>query len=324
VYAATLDGRVLCVDAGTGDVLWTYVTDADGDGPNAFRPGFQSSPCVDAESGSLFVGDEDGYLHVIDLKTGDRRWLFETLGEIISSPTVVTRDGGHTVLFGSYDNVLYALDAAGGEELWQAETLGYVHCTPAVATDPDAPSGRVTFIAGCDETLRVLDVGTGEERLAVPLGTYLISSPAVFKNFLYLGTYQGETLAVDWKSGEITWRSKPEGGKSLPMHSSAAVTDDVVIIGGRDKLVRCHDRRTGDIRWTAETRGRVDSSPVVAGDRVYVGSSDRKLYTLDLATGDVFEATDVGRPVTASPAVADGLLVIGTSGSNGKVIAFGK
>lgn len=331
VYAATLGGRLLRLDAATGDIVWEYKTDADGDGPNAFRPGFKSSPAVAVFSGVIVVGDEDGFVHGVNRTDGSRRWVFETGAEIISSATVVVTNTDppkqvpdETVLIGSYDNTLYAIDARRGGEVWRLETDGYVHCTPAVAADPGVPSGRVTFVAGCDETLRVVDVGTGAERLAMPLGSYLISSPAVAGEFLYLGTYQGETVAVNWKKGEIAWRAKPEAGRDLPIHSSAAVTDDAVVIGGRDKLIRRHDRATGEVLWATPARGRVDSSPVIAGGTVYVGSADRRLYAIDLATGEKKSTTDLGRAVVASPAVAEGLLVIGTTGSNGKLFAFGE
>jgi outer membrane protein assembly factor BamB len=82
-------------------------------------------------------------------------------------------------------------------------------------------------------------------------------------------------------------------------------------IGGRDKLVRALDARTGKAGWTFTARARVDSSPVIAGSRLYVGSSDNRLYVLDLATGQKHWEFDAGAPVTASPAIAAGRLVIG-------------
>ena len=127
--------------------------------------------------------------------TGEGLWRFETGGEVVSSPTPVALPlpgggEGAFILVGSYDNRLYCLSAADGTQRWAVETEGYVHCTPAVL------AGR-TFIAGCDEHLRGIDLPTGEVTLDVAIGTYLIASPAAAGGRLHFGTYGGEVLAVD-------------------------------------------------------------------------------------------------------------------------------
>jgi len=78
------------------------------------------------------------------------------------------------------------------------------------------------------------------------------------------------------RKAQIAWTFEPQ--RSQPFYSSAAVTDKLVIVGGRDKLVHALDRAKGKEVWTFPTKGRIDSSPVVVGDRVFVGSLDGNLY----------------------------------------------
>ena len=181
----------------------------------------------------------------------------------------------------------------------------------------------VTFIAGCDEHLRIIDVKSGEQRAEVKLETYLIASPAVIGEMLYVGTYASEVVAVDWKKKEVVWRYQ-SGNGDFPFHSSAAVTDKLVVVGGRDKLIHAIDRKTGEKAWTFATNQKVDSSPVIVGDRVFVGSNDGNLYELGLADGKERWKFNAGKQISAAPAVGEGVLVVGSESRDGKVYCFGK
>jgi outer membrane protein assembly factor BamB len=119
-------------------------------------------------------------------------------------------------------------------------------------------------------------------------------------------------------SGEVKWRYRD---RNFPYFASAAVTEDRVIIGGRDKRLHCIKRDSGEAAWIFQTRGQVDSSPVICRDAVVVGSQDGRLYCLNLADGKERWAYEMGAPVTASPAVSDGLIVIGAE--DGTVLALG-
>ena len=105
-----------------------------------------------------------------------------------------------------------------------------------------------------------------------------------------------------------------------PYCSSAAVTEDYLVIGGRDQHLHCLDRRTGERRWQIATRGRIDGSPVVAGNRVVVGSHDGRLYAVDLTDGTEVWTYEIGAPLSVSPAIAEGRMVI--AAEDGTLQAF--
>ncbi len=309
VYCGTLDGYVVCLEARTGKELWKVRSIEDPD-PNSFAAGFKSTPLV--SDGRVYLGDEDGFFHCLDAETGKRLWKFETFGEIISSAS----RAGDRVIFGSYDNSLYCLHAETGEKFWSYETEGYVHCTPAIIEG-------FTFVTGCDEQLRVIEIATGKQVKHMPVNTYLIASPVIHGDELYVGTYANEVIAINWKDLAVTWRYRSAVGE-FPYHSSAALKEDRLLVGGRDKLLHCIDRKTGQEIWSFATRGRIDSSPVIARDRVFFGSDDGHVYEVDLKTGEERWKERIGRRVPGSPAVVDGLLIIGSSERNGKLYAFGQ
>jgi len=309
VYMAGLNGYVECLELKTGKPVWKYRSIENPD-PKEFAPGFKASPLV-TEKG-VYLGDEDGIFHAIDRFTGKKLWNFKTDAEIISSANVINGK----ILFGGYDNFLYCLNTADGSLAWKFETDGYVNCSPAIVDN-------FTFVTGCDEQLRVIDINTGKQHSQMPLATYLIASPALMGESLYVGTYASEIISVNWKQLKVEWRYK-DPMKEFPYHASAAVTDDYVVAGGRDKQVHCVERKTGKPVWKFGTRGRVDSSPVILGNRVFVGSSDGNLYELDLKNGKTLWKQNLGKDITASPAIGSGHLIIGTESRNGALYCFGK
>jgi eukaryotic-like serine/threonine-protein kinase len=109
--------------------------------------------------------------------------------------------------------------------------------------------------------------------------------------------------------------------RNFPFFSSPAVGKDVVVVGGRDKLLHCIKRADGKPVWSFATRGKVDSSPVICGDRVVVGSDDGRLYVVSLDKGKELWSYEIGQPVASSPAVAYGRVVVGAD--DGLVYCFG-
>ena len=308
VFVASLNGQLFCLDRKTGGKIWSYRSIVDPD-PKSFAPGFKAAPTVTADT--VYLGDEDGIFHAVNRATGKVRWTAKSGAEIVSSASCYQ----DKVLFGSHDNILYCLQATDGKLVWKFETQGPVNCTPAIV-------GNRTFVTGCDEHLRVINIDSGKEETDIHLATYLIASPAVVNETLYVGTYASEVVAVNWQTKERLWAFK-DVEREFPYHSCAAVTADRVIVGGRDKRLHCLDRKTGQQIWFKETKGKVDSSPVVVGNRVFVGSEDGNLYGLNVDDGQEIWKFNAGKSISASPAVAEGCLVIGSETSDGVVYCFG-
>ncbi len=296
VYVGCLDEHLYALDLTTGQLKWTYQTDA----AKGTKVGpIRASPSV--RDGLVYVGDADGIFHCVEAATGTKHWTYDSGAEITSGANFA----GELVLFGSSDETLYCL-SKDGKERWKFRVPGGpVMGTPAIV------DGR-TFAAGCDSTLHVLDVAKGTEvGGGVDLGGQVGATVAVIGEQLYVGTMSGEVLAINWKKGDIVWRFEAPRAKQ-PFYASAAATDDLIIVGSRDKRVYALHRKSGKEAWSFSTKRKVDSSPVVAGRRVYVGSSDGNLYVLDLADGTERQHFALGRDITAAPAVGGNCLIIGT------------
>jgi outer membrane protein assembly factor BamB len=297
VFVGSQKGELVALSLENGSVYWKFSTGS---------PIGESSPAYGG--GVVYIGDYGGWLNALNASDGKKLWAFKTNGEIKSSPVVV----GDKVLIGSYDEHLYCLSARNGSLQWKARTNGPVHSTPGIADG-------VAFIAGCDELFRAIRISDGKEVFNVSSGAYTGASPALRGGSAFYGTFDNEVLGVNLAERKIAWRYQHPQRK-FPFYSSAAVTSQRIVLGGRDKMVHGLTL-AGAAAWTFATRARVESSPAIAGGRVFVGSNDGRFYVLNLTDGAKLWEFDAGAPLSASPAIASGRIVIGSQ--DGRLYCFG-
>ncbi len=301
VFFGDDDGMIHALELATGKEAWTFKTEA----------GIEATPLV--LDGVVFLGSSDANVYALDGATGKLKWKYETGDKVLGGANYAKSPKGDAtwLLVGSYDSSLHCIDAATGKAVWTHSTDNYINGTPALL-----PTGEVLF-GGCDSYIHVLRLEDGAEVRQIESEAYIASSVAVRDGMGYVGNYGNLVIAFDPKSGEVKWKYRD---RNFPYFSSAAVTADRVIIGGRDKRLHCLDRATGKAVWTFQTRGQVESSPVVCGDAIVVGSEDGRLYCVNLADGQERWAYEIGAAVTASPAVSDGFIVVGAE--DGNIYAF--
>jgi outer membrane protein assembly factor BamB len=293
-------GIVHALSLADGKEAWTFKTEGS----------IEATPLI--QGGVCYIGSSDAFLYALDAATGKLKWKYETGDKILGGANHVAGPEGERIVVGSYDNSLHCLEAATGKVIWKHETDNYINGTPAITGRGDVVFG------GCDAMIHVVQLSDGKGLRQIDSDAYIASSVAMIDGLGYVGNYGNIVLAFDPKGGEVKWKYRD---RNFPYFSSAAVTKDRVVIGGRDKRLHCIDRATGEAVWQFQTRGQVDSSPVICRDAILVGSQDGRFYCVSLADGKERWKYDVGAPVTASPAVSDGLIVVGAE--DGTVIALG-
>jgi len=302
--------RLVCLDPETGRRHWEFAYPVKYRDRYGYAAGPRGSPVIDG--GIVYAAGVTAMLHALELKTGKLLWKHETGAEINSSANFFK----DSVLVGSQDGTLYRFLTKDGSIVWKytIEASGGIQCSPTLGENR-------AFIGGCDGNLHVIDVDKGTSVATLNIGDPTLSTPAVAGDEVFLGTEGANLLGINWRQPKILWTyANPRRRTSY--RSSPAVTEQVVVIGGRNKLVEAIDRKTGKPSWSFATKGRVDSSPVIAGDRVFFGSADGRLYELALATGKTNWSYDAGSGFDASPAVAEGRLVIGNE--DGVLYCFGQ
>jgi outer membrane protein assembly factor BamB len=154
---------------------------------------------------------------------------------------------------------------------------------------------------------------TNQTLWSFPIGSGILSSPAVANGLVYVGSNKGAVYALDAATGMMIWSYQTGGA----IYSSPAVADGVVYLGSWDKSVYALNATTGEKLWSYQTGSYVQSSPAVANGVVYIASYDANVYALNAATGSLLWSYATGSgAVGSSPAVVDGVVYIGDNAGN--------
>ena len=160
----------------------------------------------------------------------------------------------------------------------------------------------------------------GCARIRAPQGW---SGGAVVGDVLYIGTEEGELVALDRNSGERLQLGNfgLQGEETeRAIYGTPAVSDDTVFIGGYDGILYAialgDEGGLAGPRWTEPVGDSIVGGPVVAGNLVLVGSSDGNLYAFDVAEGVERWRFTAGDKVWSTPAVVEGVVYFGSIDGN--------
>jgi outer membrane protein assembly factor BamB len=296
LYIGSVDGKIACLDALSGSLIWSFATNGV----------FLSSPAVADDR--VFVASGDGNLSCVNAFTGALLWSRQAIHKADNSSSPTVANG--RVYVGNEFNVS-CFDAQTGDSLWNYTTGGYVLSSPAVA------NGKV-YVGSNDHNVTCLDALSGTSLWNRTMGDCVVSSPAIYDNKVCVGSLDYNVSCFDAQTGDSLWNYTTNG----PVLSSPAFADGKIYVGSNDGNVTCLNANSGVRIWNYTTEGKVISSPGVADSKVYVGSVDGRLYCLDAATGkSIWNCTTDG-PIDSSPSVATGIVYVGSGDS--KVYAFGR
>ena len=311
VYFSSIDGRILAVDASTGELLWEI---EDGN----------VSKFAVAEGMAFFITRGDA-LHAVDTYTGDFLWRYQQGYRM--TPPVATREAVYVGVYFSTDTripetEMHAVDASNGELLWKHKT-GYVAIPPAVA-DQIVYVG--VFLSGegsrTEDYLHALNAHTGELLWSHKPPT--VSSVVVDDGVVYFMAVTGrseqnmlpvtEQHAVDASTGELLWTYKSPGWQlTESMVIYGLVYFNVYVHSARGSYLYALDASTGELRWRYFIGNLAEVLPAVADDIAYVSSPNGRFYALDASSGELLWKYNTGTFYFPSPLVAGNIVYFGAS-----------
>ncbi len=165
IYASATNssfpGRVVCLDAVTGDTLWTQVLPG---GISLQVRGTATVAVVDTGGGTLdtvvyIAGGAGGFgtFYCFDLETGDTVWVGNPGGAARFGPSVVI---GDKVILGHDNNGLTALNINDGSVAWQTSLVGRPYMSPSSSNDTIF-CGTWDVVGGTGGNLYSIDANTG-------------------------------------------------------------------------------------------------------------------------------------------------------------------
>ena len=280
-------------DSGKNRLVWSYTLFDRADSL------IDSASAITQDGNALVIPGGDGFLHAVDLRSGQPKWTFEAKGassDVHEQGTTVNSFEGNvqvgpdgTIYAGSDNGYMYALDPQTGALKWSFLTQMMIWSSPTVAQD-----NRWLAFGSLDGKFYLLNPQSGAEWDQVKLGGDIKSSPAQSKTGrLFVGSSAGKLHAFDVISHRRkTLQLNPvwEHATRGEVYSSPAVfkvnQQERVVFGSLDGDIHCLDAQTGKLIWTYRTGSRVAGSPIVSADQVVlVGAKNGKLYALDGITG---------------------------------------
>jgi outer membrane protein assembly factor BamB len=174
--------------------------------------------------------------------------------------------------------------------------------------------GASVYVYGRKGTLYSLDASTGAQRWGVDLspGEYPDDNrwpvPAVQKGVVYVGTYEGNIVALDAASGDLIWQ---RALSSQPIVASPVVADDGLYLVAPSGAVVGLDAATGETRWEWSGEFRLSNLAMAAGrGHVYIPDGAGGLVAIETTSGQTAWIAEVGN-AWRNPAYSDGVVYVG-------------
>lgn len=273
------------------------------------------SPLV--ADGTVFVGDESGRLWALAAEDGAEAWTFVAEGAVRARPAL--SEG--RLYVPADDGALYCLRASSGEPLWTSrigaapsprERIGSPRWSYDNLTSAAAVADDSVYVGTLDGDLVALDAKTGAERWRQRTGGAIVSTPLIAAGKALYGSFDGKLRALDARTGEPAWTFDA----GAPVTSSPAAFGDLCIVGTRNYDLLGLDLATGERRWLYYYWfSWVESSATILDGVAYVGSSDgARLFAIDAASGRELWVCRVLGSAWGTPAVSDELVFIGSVG----------
>ncbi|WP_116807357.1 PQQ-binding-like beta-propeller repeat protein [Steroidobacter cummioxidans] len=270
----------------------------------------------DAQSGLLFVGNEQGVLNAVDA-SGSIRWKFPTEKAIRGRPAVI----GESVYVTSDSGFLYQLNKHTGAEKWRARIdAGSPERLP---TDQEksrwdqygssvVADAQRLYVASRDNNLYALDPENGREIWRVTAGDMMTATPAVYRDLVLFAAFDGKVQAVSARDGKVRWTYDAK----LAVPGDLVISGDRVLLGSRTYDLIALDAASGKEQWRRYYWfSWIESTPVVRDGFVYTGSSDAvSVYAIKVADGSLHWKTPVPGWSWSRTAVNDKFVVAGTVG----------
>lgn len=328
LFVANDSGRVLAINATSGDTLWdSEVVKTGKQGSRLFfwrrtatEAGLTGGPGVGA--GLVVVGGRNGEVVALDTETGAERWKTTVTSEVISAPLV---DGG-LVIVRSGDGRTFGLNAADGTRKWVFDR-GLPNLSVRGNGSPVA-GGEMVYLGYDDGAVIALRMADGqrawEQLVAQPDGRNELERLSdvdgeiqVGLSELYATSFRGQTMAITLSNARPLW-TRDVGG-----YGGLAMSTDKVVLADNDGTVWALDRTGGTAMWKQEGLARRWlTSPAVQGNYAVVGDLDGYLHWLSLDDGRIVGRVRADRsPILATPQVSPtGTLYVLTS--DGELSAY--
>ncbi|WP_420322060.1 PQQ-binding-like beta-propeller repeat protein [Flagellimonas sp.] len=320
-YGSSADNAIHCLDANTGEELWTYITG----GPVRVAPTFYS--------GKLYFGSDDGYAYCIKASNGKLVWKFSPTEKVhekvMNNNSLISfwpvRTGvlieDDVAYFGASllpwkESFFCAVDIRTGKVgkkgtyIQKFEQLTLEGSMASTGTKIVQPQGRISPVFFNKMT------GENNGQLAGTGGCFVLITPE--KNIVHPQTSREKSITESF--GEAV-APIADGDKKQADFMSFKGGKEMVVKNGisyilTDNSISAYDRVSKKVIWAK--RNYLAHRLIISGDMLYLGGTDA-VYAVSTKNGNALWQANVQGTVYAMAVANDGLFV---STGEGRIYKF--
>jgi outer membrane protein assembly factor BamB len=305
VYAASTNGKITKIEAGTGKRQWQTVLKKE-----------KITAGVSVGGGLVLVATDQGVVYALNQSDGVIAWQSKLSSEILASPVI----GGDIVVARTGDGKVYGLSSFNGEIQWTISRQ-----LPKLTLRGDSKPlifQNVVFAGFSDGTLAALEAKNGRALwdfpISFPRGSNEIdrladvdTDPLLVGDYIYVSSYQEITHALNIAEQRIEW--------SVDVSSFHSLAYDAAFLYISDKQGVVHqvERSNGNKSWSQEgLRVFNISAPISVGPYVVVADGKGLVYVMNKTDGSYAGRHKIGADtILGSPLVdSDTFIFIDSSG----------
>jgi outer membrane protein assembly factor BamB len=256
-------GKLSCLDAGSGKVVWRK------DSPSVPRFHTASSPIIVDGKCIVYLGGEgSGALTAFDLASGDEKWKWTGAGAPYGSPVLATIEGTKQIVTLTASSVV-GINVADGKLLWETPFKAkYANATPVI-------NGQTVIYSGPGAgTVAVKVEKKGDSFVANPLWkkdqAFSQYNSPVLKDGLLFGLSSGRNfICMDAKTGDVLWTDKTPRGECGAVLDASPV---LLALTSNSELVafKPSNKEFAEVAKYKVADSATWAYPIVAGNRVFV------------------------------------------------------
>jgi outer membrane protein assembly factor BamB len=279
IYALGATGKLNCLDAATGNSIWSHDIDKDAGAevePGGFAMrqwGYSNSPLVVGDKVIVFAGgDHDKGLLAYSVDKGEPIWEFAAGTDGYSSPQLASL-GGQTQVLIHCDKRLAAVDPATGKLSWEWPCKGML----LPITQPQ-PVGEGQFLAQAEDGVQLVKVshtddGWTPERkwesgaIKPSLNDYVVHNGSAY------GFSDGVFCCLDMDSGKRRWKGGRYGhGQVLLLADQPLLF--VMSESGEGVLIAPDEKKLNELTRFQAIEGKTWNHPVIARGKLYARNAE--------------------------------------------------
>ena len=270
-------GRVVALNAHTGDEIWTRDMDAPMTG----------APTI--KDGRIFVTSNNNEVFALALSDGTVEWSDQAIAEparVLGSPSPAAVEDIVVVPYSSGEVIAYL--ASNGRRLWNDALSRPGRFTPISAINDIASrpvlAGGLVIVANQSGVTAAIDGRSGARIWAQSVGS--TQAPALAGEYLFISSRDALLVAMNAGTGQVywttqmpRWRDEDDQKGRLSYAGPILASGRIVTISSEGEVL-AFDPQTGTQLDSLDLRDPVYLEPIAVDGRLYVLTDDARLVAI--------------------------------------------